>query len=329
MQILSQNPRLVPNFSGRKHSRENVDALINASDYELQQRAYRKTVNSIDSEHHRKLSNALFYSIPLVAGAAAFLLSKGKTQFFGKLLSGTAGKLADGVKVGARWGAAVGTVGLLDLFGKKLRKESESVSNFENNNPLLTFAAKVAGAIGIFYLGAKGARNLGRGLRAIGASAEQTFIKGKFSKGTKRIADVINPKFINNIQNKTAKAADKINGSPKIAKIVDGVRKFFGKAPAPIKNIGKTVLAWSPVAVLFGGMFHDIDHQSVKNREFANNYNKLKTKQENVTRARMNEISDNYTALSMLHKEQVEENVQLAIQNKILETELEFREQNT
>ncbi|MDR1326897.1 MAG: hypothetical protein LBJ74_00665 [Heliobacteriaceae bacterium] len=318
MQILGQNPRLTPNFSGRM---DRVDALINASDYELQKKAYKRTAESIDTEHHKKVSNALFYSIPLVAGTAAFLLSKGNSKFFGKQLSGTAGKLASGIKSGAWFGAAIGAVTLFGCGTKKLRENSPAVREFEDKNPLLSFVAKVGVAIGALSLGSKGIYKLGRQLKYIGHSANRAGLEKRFSKGTKRLADAVKPKFINNVQNKTGKAADKINGNSTIAKVVDGVHDFFGKAPAPIKNIGKTVLAWSPVAVLLGGFFHDVDHHSVKNREFARNYNNLKSKQENLTRTRMHEISKENLALAMKAIEfahasdaLAEENCQLKIQ---------------
>lgn len=247
-------------FQGR---RDNVDALIGMDDNTIRQLAYMKTSAKIDHDKNRKVTNVLFYNAPLAAGLGTALLSKnGNTKLFSKELTGTAGRMAKGLKVAAYWTAGLLALDALGAFTNKiLEKRSEARKEYDRNHPLLTIGATIAAGFGVLALVAKGA--------------------GALSK-------VKAPKFM---QKGTERAANFLNESKLMVKAKNGYKNLLAKTPSALKEIGATALDWAPTALLFGGLFHSVASANAENREFAKNYTELKEKQMNVSRARVRELS--------------------------------------
>lgn len=248
-----------PSFKGR---RDNVDALIAMDDNSIRQMAYLKTSAKIDHDKNRKITNALFYNAPLAAGLGTALLTKnGNTKLFSKELTGTAGRMAKGLKVAAYWTAGLMAIDLLGASKNKLSQKSPEVRKFDKEHPLLSLGTMLAAGIGAIALVGKGAGMLAK-------------------------AKV--PKFM---QKGTERAANFLNESKIMVKAKNGYKNLLAKTPSALKEIGKTALEWAPTALLFGGMFHSIASANSESREFAKNYTELKEKQMNVSRARVRELS--------------------------------------
>lgn len=248
-----------PNFQGR---RDNVDALIGMDDNTIRQLAYMKTSAKIDHDKNRKVTNVLFYNAPLAAGLGTALLSKnGNTKLFSKELTGTAGRMAKGLKVAAYWTAGLLAIDLLGAAKNKLAQKSPEVRKFDKEHPLLSMGTMIAAGFGAFALLTKGA--------------------GALSK-------VKTPKFL---QKGTERAANFLNESKLMVKAKNGYKNLLAKTPTALKEIGATALDWAPTALLFGGLFHSVASANAENREFAKNYTELKEKQMNVSRARVRELS--------------------------------------
>lgn len=248
-----------PSFKGR---RDNVDALIAMDDNSIRQMAYLKTSAKIDHDKNRKITNALFYNAPLAAGLGTALLTKnGNTKLFSKELTGTAGRMAKGLKVAAYWTAGLMAIDLLGAAKNKLAQKSPEVRKFDKEHPLLSLGTMLAAGIGAIALVGKGAGMLAK-------------------------AKV--PKFM---QKGTERAANFLNESKIMVKAKNGYKNLLAKTPSALKEIGKTALEWAPTALLFGGMFHSIASANSESREFAKNYTELKEKQMNVSRARVRELS--------------------------------------
>ncbi len=248
-----------PNFQGR---RDNVDALIGLDDNSIRQLAYMKTSAKIDHDKNRKVTNTLFYNAPLAAGLGTALLTKnGNTKIFSKELTGTAGRMAKGLKVAAYWTAGLLAIDLLGAAKNKLAQKSPEMRNFDKEHPLLSLGTMIAAGLGAFVL---------------------------VSKGAGRLAKVTAPKFM---QKGTERAANFLNESRIMVKAKNGYKNLLAKTPSALKEIGKTALEWAPTALLFGGLFHSIASAHSESREFSKNYTELKEKQINVSRARVRELA--------------------------------------
>ena len=254
MQISSVSP----NFQGR---RDRIDELISLDDASVQRIAYMKTMSHADEKKHRRITNGLIMAAPVAAGLATAAFTRGNTKIFSKEVSGLAAKLANGLKVGGLWTASLGAVGLVGMAKNELSKASPEVQKFDKDHPLLSLATLFAAGLGAIALVNKGAVKLGS-------------IKA--------------PKFM---QNATEKVAKFLNKNKQITSLKNGVKNLSAKTPEPLKNIGTSVLSWTPQILLLGGVFHSISHGSAVNREFAKNYNELKEKQLDLAKARQRELA--------------------------------------
>lgn len=250
---------IAPNFQGR---RDNVDALIGMDDNQIRQMAYMKTSAKIDHKRNRKVTNALFYNAPLAAGVATTLLAQnGNTKIFSKELTGTAGRMAKGLKVAAYWTAGLLAIDLLGGIKNKLAQKSPEVRRFDSEHPLLSLGTMIAAGIGALALVGKGAGALGK-LNA--------------------------PKFM---QKGTARVADFLNESRIMVKAKNGYKNLLAKTPSALKEIGATALEWAPTALLFGGLFHSIASANAESREFSKNYTEIREKQARISQARVRELT--------------------------------------
>lgn len=256
---IMQISAISPNFSGR---RDNIDAVINMSDNDLQKIAYLQTAERFDNKKQRRVTNALFYTAPLAAGLSTALLSeRSATTLFSKEISGVAGRLAKGAKVAAVWTAALAAIDLLGAIKNKISENSSEVRKFDKEHPFLSLGTMLALGLGAITLVNKGAGKLG--------SLKAPDVMKKY----------------------TGKAAKAINSNGLVNKAKNGLLKLSEKTPAALQDIGATILELSPAAFLFGGLFHSIASNGAQNRDFINNYHTLRNRQQNLTKARIAELS--------------------------------------
>ena len=108
------------------------------------------------------------------------------------------------------------------------------------------------------------------------------------NKGAGKLAQLEAPKLLK----KWTASADKfLNTNKKVQGMKGKLLKWAGKTPVALKDIGASLLSWSPSLLLFGGLFHSLGTAGRQNREFAENYNNLKNKQEALAKARIRELS--------------------------------------
>lgn len=247
-------------FTGR---RTNIDNVIAQDDSVLREVAVNAALQHSDDKKHKKINNALWYSVPIVAGLAAGILNKGQSTLFHKTITGTAAKLASGLKYAAGWGLALGAADAIVGGKNLLTKHSEEARNFEKKHPFAMFAGL-----------------LGTGFLAF------AFLP----KGLAKLYSKISPKFIGKLAEKTGKIADAINNN----NFVKNTNKFFGnigkKVPSVAKEAGKTALSWAPDALLLGTLIHTLNHGFSVGRQANENYSYLKDKQMDLAKARINEL---------------------------------------
>lgn len=239
------------------------DDMIAQDDKYIRLVAYQKTLRKTNPEKNRKITNAMFYSIPVVAGLSAAILTKGKTTLLTKELSGKAAKFANGLKTGAAWGA---TLAFADaLIGSKnlLSRNSEKFRDFERKNPVLTFFATLGTAIGALCYA---------------------------PKGLAKLAGKIKPATMEKITAKIGRAGEKINKSKVLENLAKPFRSLAKKTPSALKEVGKTIAAWAPDALLIGTLLHVLSSGYKENSEFNKNYSTLKEKQLNIAKMRAREL---------------------------------------
>lgn len=246
------------NFTGR---RDNVDALINMNDNQLRKIAYAQTQANFNEKKQRRITNALFYSAPIAAGVATAVLNNAPTTVFSKNLTGLAARAARGLKTSIKWVGALAAIDLLGMGKNKLSQILPEVRKFDAEHPWISMATMLSAGIGAIILVGKGASKLGA-------------LKGN--------------KFL---QKTTEKVANFINTNKVITKLKNGLRTLSQKTPSALKEIGATILSWTPTALMFGGLYHSINSNNAQIREFDKNYTNLRNQQQKLTRARMRELS--------------------------------------
>ncbi len=254
---------LTPNFTSRRHSRQNIDNFINADDRAVRQASVAYANHVTQHEKHEKLRDVMLWSVPVVAGVAAALLTKGNSKLFGKTISGTAAKLANGLKNAGIWGGSLAAINLVVNGKNELSKKSENVRNFDRQHPFLSIMTTLT-AVGLALHGG--------------------------AKGISYLANKVKPTTLAKIQTKVGKFANKINSNSFVKAVGKNFTKLTQKIPAPIKNVAKVALFWAPNAILIGSVFHSINHEAKRNAVFANTYATIKDRQFELAKARNNEM---------------------------------------
>ncbi len=247
------------NFTGK---RDNIDAFINLDDGAIQKLAYIKTAQKVDDKKHRRLDRTIMALVPVAAGVASAVLTKGK-NFTQK------GRLENLMSFGAttaKWFAAFGIIDLVFAGKNKLDQKSDASRKFTQNNPFISFLATAA----LSFAAIAGAK-----------------------KGFGAILDKYGTKFVNKydakITEKLLAAGKKLDN--KVLNWMSGkLSKLSEKTPSAMKEFGKSVLSWSPTLLALGALVHSVDHSSVKSKEFSKNYNSLKERQFELSKKRMLEL---------------------------------------
>lgn len=247
-------------FTGK---RDRIDEAIVQDDKAIRDYAAYKTLDNVKEDKHKKISNALWYSIPVVAGLSAAILSNGKSSLFKKDVSGLAARVADGVKEALPWAVTLGTVDAVIGANKFITNNSPTAREVERKHPLLTIG-------GIFATGWTALMVLPKGLSKLyGKIGPKTM--GKLAKGVEA----------------SAKAINKIK-APKIMK--NFASSISKSAPSALKAATKAAIDVAPTAVLLASLLHSVNHSHDRNKEFNKNYSGMKEAQLNLAKARVREL---------------------------------------
>lgn len=261
---------------------DKIDEAIVQDDNVIRKYAYYQTLHNVKDKKHKKIANALWYSIPIAAGLSTAALTKGKVILFGKDIGGRAAKLAAGLFAGALpWALTLGTADAVVGANNLALKKSEKVRELESKHSILTFmgviAAGTAALIGVPKLANKLLNKIG----------PKTF--ARFGNGAEKFAKLIN--------------------KPKTPKFIQKpIQSISKNAPSLIKDGAELLLSAAPTALLFTAFFHSLNHNIDKNREFNKNYSMLKETQLNLAKARMNELKmeNDFLKQSPENKENIE-----------------------
>ena len=261
-------------FSGKKHSRENVDRFIEMDDMQLALLARDKTIQ--DYKKKRQSARNLLLATPVIAGISTAILSKGNTRFLTQTVEGRSAKLVSGLKGAAPWALALASFGVVNGAVKFLDKKFDKFAQFRSEHGTTSFIADLA-AMGLV------------------SSAIHPFATGK-------IAGMLKKETVQNIAKKVKTSADFINGIklPKaLATAKDTVAKYIpeaikpsqlmNKAPNLLKASGKSVISFAPYVALATALFKSVSAGINAGRDFNQNFVYLKQKQESLAEKRNSE----------------------------------------
>lgn len=247
-------------FTGK---RVRIDEAIVQDDKTVRDFARKYTLHKVNDQKHKKINNALWYSIPIASGLAAAVLTRGKATMFGKELSGLGAKVANGIKGAVPWAVTLGIASSVGKVHDFLRKESPTIRNNENKHPFMSFIGLLGVGVAAIMGGHKG---LGALYSKIGPKTMAKLAKCAGSAG-KTLNKIKTPKFIKNIGSSISK-----------------------HTPSAIKSAAKTLIYNSPDLLLIGALFHSINHNYNRSNEFNKNYSGMKEAQLNLAKARVIEL---------------------------------------
>lgn len=246
-------------FTGK---RDNIDGAIAQDDRYVRAYAYQKAMHDVKDEKHRKISKALWFSIPAAAGLSTALLT-GKVHLFGKEIGGLASKLTAGIAGALPWAVGFGIVDGVSRANDAIAKKSENVREAEAKHPIMSFAGQIAACIAAF--------------------AGTNFAISK-------LFDKMGPKTFAKLGQKSESIAKLINKVKTPEFIKKPVSRLIAGAPQIIKNGAKFGIAVAPQALLLTALLHNISHNIDRRREFNKNYDTMKDTQLRLAQARLNEL---------------------------------------
>ncbi len=265
----ARGDRNLGTYNPRKNPRHNIDAVIALDDNSIRTLAYHKTMHDVEDKKHSNIRKGLLISIPVVAGVTAALLNPAKSSLISKEIKGTAARLLNGAKTTAGWGVVFGA--FAGAFGARhlLEKKSEAAREFSKENPMLTYFATAATAIGALALGGK-----------------------YIPKMIEKVGNHVKPSSILKVENSIVKGSEKFNSSKVISKVTEFARNLKNnKHLEPLKSVVKTALEWAPTTLVFGTLLHTVNHSNVRNKEMVKNYSEMKEFQNKLAKARIRELS--------------------------------------
>ncbi|MBO5385669.1 hypothetical protein J6A64_05070 [bacterium] len=130
-------------FGNRDYQRAMLEEFAKADDRALRKAAAQITETQVDSKKHKRISNAIFWSIPLFAGAAAAVAVTG----------GRIPMLKQFAKTAASWAASFAAIDLTFAGKRALNKNSESAREFDRKHPVLSTVLTIGASIGAMFLG--------------------------------------------------------------------------------------------------------------------------------------------------------------------------------
>lgn len=235
----------------------NIERLANLSEEDIRKLSYKKASHDVNDKKHKRITNTLYYSLPLAAGIAAAIRNPGKAEAVikaGKKATkninlGRAIRFNNFVSTVASWGVTLLAVDA--IFGGKraLDKHVKSVGDFSKEHPILS----VLGTMGVATVAMLGFGKL-------------------YTKGLNKLVSTL-PK--EKLDKAAVELAQKLNKN----KVLNGISKKLAKVPSGIKNFAAGVIDYSPMLLVATSIVHSFSHQNAKNLEVQNNYRDLKIAQ--------------------------------------------------
>lgn len=239
----------------KKAMPEMLKIIAEADDRQLRQMAIKEASLAVNDKKHRKISNGIYWSLPVIAGIAAVARNPVK----GLTAAGLSSRLVNLKNLAGTALSWFGTfAGLNMLFAakNKLSEKSETVRNFDRKHSMLSTFGTVAAAIGAVILG---------------------------GKGLSKLSTVLTNKITPAMSEKIAKGITKFDN--KVLKnnvVLNAVSKGLSKIPSAIKNVAKGVLEWGPIAAIGVYFVHSIKHTATKGAVASQFYVDLKTAQATI-----------------------------------------------
>lgn len=240
-----------------KSFQRDAEVLAQLDDRTIRQLAYAKASHDVNDKKHKRISNALYYSIPLAAGLAAAVKNpksiaevvKATSKRFANVDLGRYVRLSRFTNSALSLGGAI--VAIDTTFGLKrfLDKKSSTMKEFTDKHPVISSLATIGASILAMVGLSKGASKLA-------------------SKLIKKVPEKEMEKSIVNL-------AKKLNNN----KVLNSISKKLAKVPSGIKNFTSTVLDYSPILLICSSIAHSLGHEKVKAAEYQNNYRDIKVAQ--------------------------------------------------
>lgn len=249
------NANSKPAFKGPREDLEKYAYMDEGSTRNL---ALARASKDVNDKKHRIISNALYLAAPISGGlATACALPSTILTKVGKVNVSRASRVLLGSLSTLKYAGLF--LGIDALFAAKrgLENKSETMNEFSQKHPVISFMGTVAASFAAFYGLKHGAK----------------FLSNKLTAG-KNPVRFVRP-FL--------KASVKLNNS----KTLDKASKMLSKAPALAKNLTMGALSWGPLLFLLGRFSHDVNHSRDKALAFQDNYNQIKGEQA-VIRAALN-----------------------------------------
>lgn len=243
------NPNSKPAFKAAV-TREDLENFANLDELTVRKLALAKASHNVDDKKHRRITNAIYWSIPVAAGIAAAVRTPSQViSRVAKTNFSRSARIATFAVEAMKW---AGTFLAIDaVFGAKhkLDKKIPSLNEFTNEHPVVSTLATVGASIAAVWGAGKGASKLITKLA-----------KNKLPVKSIKDAIAFNTKLNNN-------------------KILNKTSEVLGKVHPAIKSFGKGVLDWSPWLLILASISHSTGHERAKAQEYSNNYQKIKTAQ--------------------------------------------------
>lgn len=174
MQVNAVSTKGASSFGHRMPTREELENFAAADDRTLQAFAVKAASDSVNDKKHKRISNAIWYSLPVAAGLADVVRN---SKVVGRIP-----KLKIFAATTAAW---AGTFAVIDAVfaGKRAAdKHSSTLRDFNKEHPILSTVATLGAAVGVLLLAGKGANKL---LDKYGDKAVQFLKKHKVDKTIK------------------------------------------------------------------------------------------------------------------------------------------------
>lgn len=252
MQVNSVSLNNVESFGSRKYKKDHqeneysklyskvIDDLPNASDEDLKKLAIKDASIAVNDKKHKRINNALYWSLPVVGGLATVVRNPVK---------GRLGNLAKFSGANASW---LGTFLLIDgIFAvkNKVSKNSDTVRKFDQNHPIISLGLTIGASIGAVALALTGA-----------------------SKLAPKVLKAIKPENAEKLTNIVTKLDKVLENS----KVLNTISKGIDKVPSSLKGLAKGIIDWAPMMMIIGQLSHSFNHAAVKNNVANQNYAELK-----------------------------------------------------
>lgn len=238
------NANSKPAFKG---PREDLEKYAYMDEMSTRKLALARASKDVNDKKHRIISNALYLAAPISAGLAkacdvpSSLLTK-----VGNVNLSRAARVLVGASEALKIGALFLGIDAIFALKNKIDNSSETMREFSQKHPLMSFFGTVAASLGVFY-----------GLKR-GVSFRVAF---------------------KNIPVKNIKSFLKFSEKLQNSKILNKASKWMDKVPSFAKSMAKSTLSWGPVLFILGRLVHDQNHAKRKAMAFQDNYNQIKGEQ--------------------------------------------------